>query len=85
MQSFYIATFPELLKNPDMKEIKAMIKDKTGIKEENQKFRVTYENNYGDIDDISFWNCFTMEVYDISNYEADLIREIFILLKSFWI
>ena len=42
MQSFYIATFPELLKNPDMKEVKAMIKDKTGIKEEDQRYQITF-------------------------------------------
>jgi len=74
--------------NPNLKikDVKKIIKDKTGIKEENQKFRVTQNNYYRDsIDDIPFWHGFTMEVYDISNYEADLIREIFILLKSFWI
>ena len=78
MKEIRFSHCPEFL-NPNLKikDVKNIIKDKTGIKEENQKFRVTYENNYGDIDDISFWNCFTMEVYDISNYEADLIRDFY--------
>ena len=78
MKEIRFSHCPEFL-NPNLKikDVKNIIKDKTGIKEENQKFRVTYENNYGDIDDISFWNCFTMEVYDISNYEADLVRDVY--------
>ena len=42
MQSFYIATFLDLLKNPDMKEVNEMIKDKTGIKEEDQRYQITF-------------------------------------------
>ena len=64
MQSFYIATFPELLKNPDMKEVKAMIKDKTGIKEEDQ--------SYGD--GSNFFDNAKLNIYDNSKYRAKLVR-----------
>ena len=42
MQSLYIGKFPELMKNPDMKEAKAMIKKITGIKEEDQRYQITF-------------------------------------------
>ena len=37
--------------NPNLKikDVKKIIRDKTGIKEENQKFRVTYENYNSDL------------------------------------
>ena len=60
-----------------VKDVKKIIKDKTGIKEENQKFRVTYNDHGNPFDDWSFWNYLTMEVYDISNYEADLVRDVY--------
>ena len=71
MQSFYIATFPELLKNPDMKEIKAMIKDKTGIKEEDQRYQITF-NYYGD--GSNFFDNAKLNIYDNSKYRAKLVR-----------
>ena len=71
MQSFYIATFPELLKNPDMKEVKAMIKDKTGIKEEDQRYQITF-NYYGD--GSNFFDNAKLNIYDNSKYRAKLVR-----------
>ena len=72
MQSFYIATFPELLKNPDMKEVKAMIKNKTGIKEEDQRYQITF-NYYGD--GSKFFDNAKLEIYDTSKYRVKLIRQ----------
>ena len=79
MQEISFSHCPELLNtNLKIKNVKNIIKDKTGIKEENQKFRVTQNNYYRDsIEDIPFWHGFTMEVYDISNYEADLVRDVY--------
>ena len=71
MQSFYIATFPELLKNPDMKEVKAMIKNKTGIKEEDQRYQITF-NYYGD--GSNFFDNAKLNIYDNSKYRAKLVR-----------
>lgn len=71
MQSFYIATFPDLLKNPDMKEVKAMIKDKTGIKEEDQRYQITF-NYYGD--GSNFFDNAKLNIYDNSKYRAKLVR-----------
>ena len=79
MQEISFSHCPELL-NPNLKvkDVKKIIKDKTGIKEENQKFRVKYEKYQGDpFDDFLFSYYLTMEVYDISNYEADLVRDIY--------
>lgn len=71
MQSFYISTFPELLKNPDMKEVKAMIKNKTGIKEEDQRYQITF-NYYGD--GSNFFDNAKLNIYDNSKYRAKLVR-----------
>lgn len=71
MQSFYISTFPELLKNPDMKEVKAMIKNKTGIKEEDQRYQITF-NYYGD--GSKFFDNAKLNIYDNSKYRAKLVR-----------
>ena len=71
MQSFYIATFPELLNNPDMKEVKAMIKNKTGIKEEDQRYQITF-NYYGD--GSNFFDNAKLNIYDNSKYRAKLVR-----------
>ena len=71
MQSFYIATFPELLNNPDMKEVKAMIKNKTGIKEEDQRYQITF-NYYGD--GSNFFDNAKLKIYDNSKYRAKLVR-----------
>ena len=78
MQEISFSHCPELL-NPNLKvkDVKKIIKDKTGIKEENQKFRVTYNDHGNPFDDWSFWNYLTLEVYDISNYEADLVRDVY--------
>lgn len=74
MQSFYISTFPELMKNPDMKEVKKLIKEKTGIDEENQRYKVTFEY-YGD--GSHFWDNAKLEIYDSSKYRAKLLRNFY--------
>ena len=63
MQSFYISTFPELMKNPDMKEVKKLIKEKTGIDEENQRYKVTFEY-YGD--GSHFWDNAKLEIIHLN-------------------
>ena len=80
MQSFYISTFPELMKNPDMEEVKKLIKDKTGIDEENQRYKVTF-GYYGN--GSKFWDNAKLEIYDSSKYRAKLLRNFY--LKDFTI
>ena len=72
MQSLYIGKFPELMKNPDMKEAKAMIKKITGIKEEDQRYKITF-NYYGD--GSKFFDNAKLEIYDTSKYRVKLIRQ----------
>ena len=71
MQSLYIGKFPELMKNPDMKEAKAMIKKITGIKEEDQRYQITF-NYYGD--GSKFFDNAKLNIYDNSKYRAKLVR-----------
>ena len=79
MQSFYFSDYPELI-NPNLKvkDIKRIIKDKTGIKEENQRFNISFDNFYGqDVNEAQFWQYFLMEIYDISQYKVNLRRNIY--------
>lgn len=69
---------PELL-NPKltMKDIKMIIKDKTGIAEENQRFHVFFDfifyyEMYND--DSSIWERFNLKIYDKSRYYAEISR-----------
>ena len=73
--------YPELI-NPNLtlKDIKQLIKGKTGIKEENQRFviRVNHDNFlYGLIDDYNFWEFFELKIYDKSRYYTGLKRDFY--------
>ena len=79
MQTFYFSNYPELI-NPNLKikDIKRIIKDKTGIKEENQKFKISFDNFFGqEVEEGQFWDYFWMEIYDISRYNINLKRDLY--------
>ena len=57
MEYIHFSNYPELI-NPNLKvkDVKRIIKDKTGIKEENQRFKVTFDNFNGQkYDEQPFW------------------------------
>ena len=69
---------PELL-NPKLKikDVKEIIKDITGIKEENQRFHLSFEF-YSDIDSSDeslFWNGLKLLYYDTSKYRTEIKRK----------
>ena len=68
MEEIKFRECPELI-NPNLKfkDIKRIIKEKTGIKEVNQRFHVFFEfinfYAYEDMDAHSFWDHFKIEIY----------------------
>ena len=72
----------ELLKpNLKLKDIKRIIKEKTGIIEQNQRFYIYF--NYFDFfyydasDEQSFWDSFNFKIYDKTRYKTVLKRDVY--------
>ena len=81
MDSIRFSSCPELI-NPKlkMKDIKKIIKEKTGIIEGNQRFHVYFDylNFYSDLDDEKeFWNKFRIEIYDKTRYKVKLSKNFY--------
>ena len=77
MKSIQLSFYPEMI-NPNLKikDVKKIIKEKTGIKEENQRFRILETTFQQKNDEQIFWDSFVMEIYDISNYRTKLERNL---------
>ena len=74
---FSLNEFPELLvPNLKIKNVKNIIKDKTGIKEENQSFTIysdLHDTELSDLNDENFiWDYFHIYICDISNYNTKI-------------
>ena len=82
METIKFSDCPELI-DPDlkMKDIKKIIKDKTGITEENQRIHVYF--NFFDfwawksLDESSFWSNFKMNIYDATRYYAKIKKKFY--------
>ena len=82
MEEIKFSDCPELI-DPDlkMKDIKKIIKDKTGITEENQRIHVYF--NFFDfwawksLDESSFWSYFKMNIYDATRYYAKIKKKFY--------
>ena len=82
METIKFSDCPELI-DPDlkMKDIKKIIKDKTGITEENQRIHVYF--NFFDFlawkstDESSFWSNFKMNIYDATRYYAKIKKKFY--------
>ena len=91
MEEFNFLNFPELV-NPDLtiSDARKLIKQRTGIKEENQRFefckkkeyswgKISY--NYPDLykqdGNNNFWEFFELNVYDKSRYYTGLRRDFY--------
>lgn len=71
----YFSEHKELLKvNLSTKDAKKIIKDITGIEEKNQKIKVSF--NIDEYDD-SFWGYKPLLVYDKTNYNLELKRDVY--------
>ena len=77
MEGIQLLEFPDLIKkNMKVKEIKSLIKEKEGIKEENLIFQLVpgYSQSFNDNEDV--WEQYEIHFYDITNYQAYLERDI---------
>ena len=78
MKEIQFSTFPEIIKpNLKIKDVKTIIKNKTGIKEENQRLRVSFDYFDQSNSEQPFWDKFLMEIYDISQYRTRLQRDLY--------
>ena len=78
MKEIQFSTFPEIMKpNLKIKDVKTIIKNKTGIKEENQRFRISLVFSNQSNSEQPFWDNFIMEIYDISQYRTKLQRSLY--------
>ena len=89
MESFQIFEHPETMRLSDCPEIlkpnltiddfKKVIKDKTGIKEENQRFEIIRDKMelYHCKGDDNFWENFELKVYDKTRYYTGLKRDFY--------
>ena len=78
MKTINLSEIPELFDTSlTIGETKNIIKDKTGILEENQFFLINF--NYWNQSDsaIEFWSQLNLEVYDISRYRAKIKRHFY--------
>ena len=77
MEGIHLSFYPEMI-NPNLKikDVKMIIKNETGIKEENQRFRILETTFQQKNDEQIFWDSFVMEIYDISNYRTKLERNL---------
>jgi len=61
-----------------MKDIKRIIKEKTGIIEENQRFHIYFDfinfHYYNSMDEVSFWDNIKIKVYDKTRYHTSLTK-----------
>ena len=82
METIKFSDCPELI-DPDlkMKDFKRIIKDKTGITEENQKIHVFFDfSNIWELkpmDESSFWSHFKMNIYDVTRYYAEINKKFY--------
>ena len=81
METFYFYDLKELI-NPNLttKEAKNIIKNITGIKEENQRIQIkaTFNSLFDKFDEGNyFWKDFKMTIYDTSRFKAELKRHVY--------
>lgn len=82
METINLSHCPELIKsNLKIKDAKRIIKEKTGIPEENQRINieVDHENfyDYDTEDEGDFWRILKLQVYDKTRYVAKLSRDFY--------
>ena len=79
-ETMRLSECPEILKpNLTIDDFKKVIKDKTGIKEENQRFEIIRDKKelYHCKGDDNFWENFELKVYDKTRYYTGLKRDFY--------
>ena len=79
-ETIRLLDYPELIKpNVKIDDIRKVIKDKIGIKEENQRFElVGIDSHYFEFKgDYNFWENFELKVYDKTRYYTGLGRSFY--------
>lgn len=84
METIKFSDFPELIKpNLKLKDAKKIIKDKTDIEEDNQRFHIYFDffdfnawksKSYNEN---SFWDFFKIKIYDKSRYFAKISKKFY--------
>ena len=78
MKTINLSEIPELFDTSlTIGETKNIIKDKTGILEENQFFLMKFNYRNQSNSAIEFWSQLNLEVYDISRYRAKIKRHFY--------
>lgn len=82
METIKFSDFPELIKpNLKLKDAKRIIKDKTDIEEDNQRFHIYFDffNFYAweGYNEKSFWDFFKIKIYDKSRYFAKISKKFY--------
>ena len=82
MEILKLSNFPELLKpNVKIKEIKRIIKEKTGIIETNQRFHVYFDFfdffHFDAEDNALFWEKIKIKIYDKTRYKANIRKHFY--------
>ena len=82
MQSLQFRYYPELFElfknNTKMKDVKKKIKELTGINEQNQRFKILFEDFNAQLNDEEFFlKHLQFDIYDISKYKVRLFRELY--------
>ena len=73
-ENIILSQYPQFIsQNLKVKEVKNIIRNITGIKDENQKMQISF--NFNASNDESFWENTTLHVYDTSNYRTIIKRE----------
>ena len=78
MKTINLSEFPELFGTTlTIGEAKGIIRDKTGILEENQFFLMNFNYRNQSNSAIEFWSQLNLEIYDISKYRAKIKRHFY--------
>lgn len=73
-ENIILSQYPQFIsQNLKVKEVKNIIRNITGIKDENQKIQISF--NFNASNDESFWENTTLHVYDTSNYRTIIKRK----------
>ena len=83
MEGYSFINLKEII-NPELKikDLKIKIKELTGIKEENQRFNILFDFWIQSHDDDNFWNSLSLDVYDITKFNIQRLKQRIYAVKN---